>query len=239
MYKIKYKDENHIKNPLIEYRYPIEYTNDYVLNIDEIKENINKYYKGYITYEELEESINVLDEDRIDMLSKVIFMLYKEKDQELKREIAQNINGLMSRELTVLQYMDDIYKEEYSRSGKKNTYKYEYLEDLKKYLENFIEEDVSIGCYDCGYANYEEMISNSKILFPEREPLWIKLEEAYGKVLSQNEKDILATYLMAIEIIEFELCEQLKDACLREYIKFNTKEAKKYTSSTLNQKKDT
>ena len=69
-------------------------------------------------------------------------------------------------------------------------------------MENFIEEDGNINGYYCGYANFEEMKSNSKILFPERKSLWIKLEEAYDKVLSQNEKDILTTYLMAIEIIE-------------------------------------
>lgn len=219
MYKIRYKDEVHIVNPLIEYKYYMEYTNNYVWNIDEIRENINDYYEGHLTYEELEENVHILDKDRIRQIDKLVGLLNKEDDMKTWYEIVRNIKAMMIRELSVYQYMEYAYEKECRRLGEKKITKDKnksFLEDLKKYLESYIEDDESIDCYYRGYINYGKMISKSQTLYPERKSIVIKLEEIKNKVLSRDEKNMLTTYLKAINVIEADIDERLGIALLRE-----------------------
>lgn len=220
MYKIRYKDKVRIGNPLIEYKDYMEYTGNYMSNIIEFRENINDYIEGNITLEELEESFNILNKDRVEQIKTMIGILYKGIYKELTIEIAKNIIGMMVRELSVYQYMDDIYEEEFGDLEKKDTViDKPYIKYIRKYLENYVEEDDYIGSYCCDIVSYKEMMDNIRNLYKERKPLISKLKDENGKVLSLDEKDMISTYLKGIDIIEFDINFWLEKIYAKEHIK--------------------
>lgn len=228
MYKIRYKDECHFENPYTEHKYYMEYTGNYMSNIIEFRENINNYIEGNITLEELEESFCILNKDRVEQIKTMIDILHKEINEELNDEIEQGIIGMMVREYSVYQYMYDIYEEFGDLEKKDTVLDKSYIKYIRKYLENYVEEDDYIGSYYCDIVSHKEMIDNTINLHKERKPLISKLEDENDKVLNLDEKDMISTYLKGIDIIEINTDIRLLKTYVQEVIKSNEKGEKPY-----------